>query len=59
MAGFKALWGWMRAHPVTAALVFLVLIPAVAYGLMTRVRGYLVSAPVVGNVVNKIPQIGA
>ncbi len=53
MTGFKALWGWIKAHPAVAAIFFLVLVPVFAFGLMVRVRGFLTGVPLVKDVIAK------
>lgn len=54
MAGLRALWGWMKSHPWSAALVFLVLVPVVFGGLFVWIRRKGQGLPVVGPVLARI-----
>lgn len=59
LSGLMALFSWMRAHPIWAALVFLVLIPVVFYYLVGSIRSTVLGLPGVGGILKKLPDVGA
>lgn len=59
LSGFKSFGTWVKDHPVTAAIIFVLIVPVALYFVITKIRNMVLALPVVGPALSKVSTLGA